>query len=68
METVNTKEERIINALERIGKKAVRTLSDGCKWTAVFLVLYAFSEQAYHCFFTAAMYVAMSYLIKHIND
>ncbi len=68
MENVNTNEERIFNALERIGKKLCVKLSSGCKWMAVFLVLYAFGEEAYHCIFTAAMYLGMSYFIKHIND
>lgn len=68
MENVNTNEERIFNALERIAKNICVKLSSGCKWMAVFLVLYAFGEEAYHCIFTAAMYLGMSYLIKHIND
>lgn len=61
-------EKQIVNALERIAKNICVKLSSGCKWMAVFLVLYAFGEEAYHCIFTAAMYLGMSYLIKHTND
>lgn len=60
--------EKILNHIGNAVVRLPKLLSDGCKIVALFCVFYAFEHSAWHCLFTAAMYLFLSYAIKHIND